>query len=330
MEAKAHYMDIALSARTRATYATGVKTFQRFCAMHCISFSGLPAQPGEEMLSYFVCHCANNLKISHATIKSYLAGIKNYYIENGLGNQLVRPDGQPMLSLELILRGIKKQSGKPKLKRLPITSEVLRRLCQVLNGKVFGVYTDALMKSACCLAFFGFLRCSEFTTEKNMFDVQTNLCLSDMSIKLGNDITEARLYLKASKTDPFRQGCVIPYFSVSDSICPVKALSEYMALRVTFGTEPNSPLLLLNNGQALTRHAFLNMLTTTCIQAGISPSGFSGHSFRIGAATTAAKHKIPDHLVQKLGRWTSDCFKTYIRTSNDTIKWAQEAMCGPR
>lgn len=330
INAKQHYTEIALSARTRATYATGVRTFRNFCLMHNIApgLLGLPKCPGEDILTYFVCHCANNLRITHATIKSYLAGIKNFYIEHGLGNQFLRLDGQPMLSLELVLRGIKKQCTQIKQQRHPITADVLRKLCQVLDGKIFGTYDDMMMKAACCLAFFGFLRCGEFTTATKSFDFQSNLCLGDVNFSTTTTRNhEFQLLLKASKTDPFREGCVIHYYALTDPICPVKALSGYVASRMRLNSDPNAPLFLHSNGHVLTRKSFLAMLNTVCIQAGMNPSGFTGHSFRIGAATTAAKQKIPEHLVQTLGRWASSCFKLYIKTSKDTIKWAHQTMC---
>lgn len=46
---------------------------------------------------------------------------------------------------------------------------------------------------------------------------------------------------------------------------------------------------------------------------GLPWDNFAGHSFRIGAATAAAKAGIEDSVIQSLGRWSSAAFLTYIR-----------------
>ena len=50
---------------------------------------------------------------------------------------------------------------------------------------------------------------------------------------------------------------------------------------------------------------------------------FSGHSYRIGASSTAAVCRLEDHLIFNLGRWTSDCYRTNIHTPSQVIQDAQ-------
>ena len=49
------------------------------------------------------------------------------------------------------------------------------------------------------------------------------------------------------------------------------------------------------------------------------PGNFSSHSFRIGAATVAARNGVPDHLIQTMGRWSSNAYQLYIRTPSESL-----------
>ena len=48
-------------------------------------------------------------------------------------------------------------------------------------------------------------------------------------------------------------------------------------------------------------------------KGGINQSKYALHSFRIGAATTAAAAGIPAWLIKTLGRWNSNAYLAYIR-----------------
>ena len=163
----------------------------------------------------------------------------------------------------------------------------------------------------------------EFTCQSKEFDPSYNLKWSDVR-NLGPNGFE--LNLPASKTDPFRKGVLIPYFANASTICPVKAMATYRNLHRLRQPHRDAPLLVTQLGAPLTRTFFLEKLAIMTDRLHYPPGRYSGHSFRSGAATTAAARQVPDHLIKTLGRWQSDCYNRYIKVSPVTIRDAQQRM----
>lgn len=48
-------------------------------------------------------------------------------------------------------------------------------------------------------------------------------------------------------------------------------------------------------------------------QAGVDATKYSGHSFCIGAASTAAAVGVQDSTIKTLGRWQSSAYQLYVQ-----------------
>ena len=311
----------------------GIKCFLDFQRMHCSSVLPMPwIYPSEDLFVYFVTHCAHNLHLSYATIKLYLAGLRIFYVEQGFGNPLISANGSMLPRLQLVLRGVKKSLAKPSQPRFPITYPILSRMFTALDNGMFGPYLDLLFKTVCATAFFGFLRCGEFTTLHSTFDPDLHLTMSDINLFGDSSVspTRASVNLKSSKTDPFRQGCNIHLFPTNSPICAVTLLGLFIRVRKTMGASDKDPLFLLPGNQSLSRAKFISMLRLVLTRIGLQASNFSGHSFRRGAASTGSSVHIPDHVIKILGRWSSDCYQRYIDIPLHVLSSAHCAMAQSR
>ena len=91
--------------------------------------------------------------------------------------------------------------------------------------------------------------------------------------------------------------------------CPVRVLLAYLAnLRTKSG-----PLFQFLDGAGVSRHYFCNKLDMCLTALGLKGNNYKSHSFRIGAATTAALKGVSDPEIQKMGCWFSDTFWRYIQ-----------------
>lgn len=166
-----------------------------------------------------------------------------------------------------------------------------------------------MMWAAMCAAFFGFMRTGEFTvTEPG--SMEKVVALADVAVDNREDPQWVNIHLRSSKMDQFGEGATISFARNHSELCPVAALLAYIAVRPTVA----GPLFLCDNGSPLTKANFVQKLHQILTTAGIDPTYYKGHSFRIGAATSAAAAGIPDSTIQKLGRWSSNAFQSYIRT----------------
>lgn len=284
----------------------------------------VPLPTCEETLMLFTSYLAQQ-GLAHTTIKVYLSAVRNLHVSAGLHKEFSQ---QLTPRLEMVLQGIKKEYLKSAQHqtRLPITRSIMDKIRLVLHERADS-YNNKLMWAACCMAFFGFLRCSEFTVpSQDGYDPDSHLSLSDISVDSRTDPSMIRIHVKQSKTDPFRQGVHLCLGRTSNVICPISSLLPYLIIR----KGAPGPLFVMENGQYLTQQLFRAQLNSILQEAGLNVKHYNTHSFRIGAATSAHDSGISDANIQMLGRWKSDAYKLYIRTPReDLAKLSGQLVAGP-
>ena len=216
------------------------------------------------------------------------------------------------LRLQRVLRGIKRTQGESSFSRLPVTDDIMMVIFRALDI----THPDHCMFwAACNLAYFGFLRSAEFTVPNLASYVPAiHLGVADVAVNSHSAPSCLRLRIKASKTDPFRKGCFVHIGKGEFPLCAISSLLAYLTLR----GDASGPLFLLRDGRPLSRALLTSWLRGILSAAGIQ-GNFSSHSFRIGAATVAARNGIQDHQIQALGRWTSSAYLLYIRTPAESL-----------
>ena len=228
--------------------------------------------------------------------------------------------------LILALRGTKReQAGAVKRTQLPITPIILEQLRRIWNRDSSN-HDHIMLWAACCVGFFGFLRSGEMTTsEVGEFDPGQHLTVRDITV---DDIQNPRVVsvrIKQSKTDPFRHGTSIVLSRTDLLLSPVAALLAYLVVQ----GDRDGPLFLFR-GQPLTRPRLVSELRKALTLVGLKPEKYAGHSFRIGAATTAAVCGVSVDVITTLGRWKSQAYQLYVRMSDPQLASISKSLVRTR
>ena len=89
------------------------------------------------------------------------------------------------------------------------------------------------------------------------------------------------------------------------------------------------PLFVFESGAPLTCQRLVVQLRSALTEANFDASAYCGHSFRIGAATTAAQLGMEDSLIKTLGRWDSAAYQRYIKISRESLANTSSILCRP-
>ena len=278
-------------------YSQGIAAFSEFRSTFGFD-SVWPAK--HDHVVHFVAHLSLSGK-AYSTVRTYLAGLSAKHRLNGW------VDPTDSFLIKKLLQGLSKSSVR-KDARYPITCQRLRQIVSCLHSVCTNSYETTLFRAAFTLAFFGFFRISELLgQEKKVAGGRPGLTISDIQLQHAKLL----VHLAGSKTDQSRRGAqvVVDQVVKSPEICPLQAMSRYIQIR----PRGPGPLFIHFNGARLSKYQFQAVLKKSAKHLGWDTAGFSTHSFRIGAATTAAMNGMPQEIIMQKGRWQSQAVKKYVR-----------------
>lgn len=289
----------SLAKSTHSTYNRGIDNFEKFRMV--LGLQNVWPAPVQHVINY-VSHLSLQGK-APSTIDTYIAALAYIHKINGW----INPTDN--FIIKKLREGCRRQTQRVD-GRCPITLPILTSLLGSLPSLCSSSFEVALFKASFSLAFFGFLRVGELAAASKTARWDNILLPSDVSF--ANDFSSLYITVRSSKTDQRGRGTALHIKrGPSVEICPVAAMSCYLEAR------PNieGPLFIHFGGLSLTTYQFSSMLKKGIKLAGLNPGDFSAHSFRIGAATSAAIEGVPLESIMELGRWRSSAVNLYIRPS---------------
>ena len=267
----------------------------------------------EHLLCCFAAHLAEQ-GLAPQTCSSYLAAVRSMQITLGL------PDPRDSSSLPILKRvqaGIRRarlNKANPPQVRLPITANVLDKIRSSLDQS--SNPHKVLLWAIACMAFFGFFRLGELLLDTpGAFVPSASLAWGDVAVDCQTTPTKVKIHLKKSKCDQFGTGADIILGRTLKPLCPVAAVVCYMVER---GSKPG-PFSMDAKGKAVSKAWFVGEMRGILQSLGLPQHQYAGHSFRIGAAITAALAGVEDSTIQTLGRWHSAAFLQYIRMPKERL-----------
>ena len=302
------YFQNGLAPSTHKSYQAALKKFYLFCSTYNV-YTPFPLT--EHILCTFVAFMADQ-GLAPQTVKSYIAAVRSMQISLGLLDPRDQSSFQMLRRVQAGITRLRMLQGTTHRVRLPVTPHIMFKVRESLS--LSSNPDRRVIWAVITTAFFGFFRLGELLPESATgFNIATDLAWGDVAVDNRQAPKMVQIHLKKSKTHQFGRGVDVVVGTTGSPLCPVAAVVDYISER---GSQPG-PFFLNPDKTALTKSQFVSRFRSTLQLLGFPQDDYAGHSFRIGAATTAASSL--DSMIQTLGRWHSAAFLQYIRTPKEQL-----------
>lgn len=290
----------SLAPSTRNNYRRSWQHFVHVC--RTLGFKPLPASVNT-ILAY-IGFCAN-ISIAYRTVASRLSTVSFIHKLNG------HRDLSKSFQVRKCLLGYSKRFFTADVRK-PITLQLLCSMCDVLKCIFSDHYKIVLYKATFLLAFYAFLRVSEFTFVSS--GSQHALTLRQVTCTPVNNVPALFIRFDSFKHSKGRPFTLQINQTENASYCPVRVMMQYLKLRpkgqdILFVTEDNTPVSATD---------FNSVVKECTLRVTGSCQGYSTHCFRIGAVSHCFYDKgMSKDVISRMARWSSSsAIDSYIRVQS--------------
>lgn len=293
---------------TLLSYNAAVRKFLKFLLENGRMPWVLPASPSD---IYDFCFWAGRVEansqphdIAATSLKKYLYGIQAWHTYHDLPYPRVTE-----ARVKILLRACERQDALTPAR--PLKQAVhLKHLLILYHAWVDGPEEDVAALDCVLVAFWGMMRLAEVTYDQGTGKpAWINSVLCQDVIQPTAPSSSVTIAVRGAKTAKAGTAQMVLLNTQPNLLCPVLAVKRRLSKMSSptdslfgYGTEPR---------HNLTR----SRLVMKCSRVWIAHGhvGLSGHSFRVGGASLRAAVGVSHEHIKRLGRWTSDCYKLYLR-----------------
>jgi hypothetical protein len=321
----------ALAVNSTLTYTSAQRKWFDFCKRAgvppILHRSVVPDPLEAELIVMMFCSFCRLEGVDGDSVSTYVSGVRSLHID-AIGVAPWEP-GHRLKRLRRSLRKEKKRRGGVE-KRAPITRQILmlwRRWFDLSKPQ------HVIWWTAMLVAFFGLFRKSEFTVPDGVaFNPLFHLTRADVSFQRDDRgrLISIELHVKFYKNEQFGSTTAVPLSFTGDILCAATMVERLYNLFSHL--PPTAPLFPGGaNFREVLRGGEFAQVVDRFVKATPALAGVKmlPHSFRIGGAMALFEAGAPDSVIMMMGRWKSNAFLAYLRTSRSLILyWNQKVAEG--
>ncbi|EJD37389.1 hypothetical protein AURDEDRAFT_37400, partial [Auricularia subglabra TFB-10046 SS5] len=260
----------------------------------------LPVEPTPDTLSLYAAYESHY--ISPTSVRTYLSGIchslEPFYpnVRTSRCSDLVRNT----------VAGCVKMSAHTVNRKSPLAASDLARMLAKYGAS--DDFDDKLFLAILFVGFNALLRLGELVWPDSNALADYRKCIPFSSLAwrdalapAGDGLEQFSFTLPGHKGNRFFEGDTVVVTDRPDAANALPVMRSYLSARQANARYRLHPALFVHADGSVPRRSWF----IRCIRSNF-PDDVCGHSIRSGGATDLALRGVPDNVIQRIGRWTSE------------------------